>query len=44
MTFGSSLQFDKTARLVHHHVHVGFGFGILGIVQIQHRLTPVNAH
>jgi len=32
VAFRRALHFDESAAVVHHHVHVGFGTGILGIV------------
>src|SRR5690606_32792780 len=43
VAFGGALELDEGAGVVHHHVHVGLGFGVLLIVQVQHRPAAINA-
>src|SRR5690606_5498733 len=43
VAFGGALELDEGAGVVHHHVHVGLGFGVFLIVQVQHRLAAINA-
>src|ERR1700685_1469213 len=38
------LDFDEPAAAVHHHVHVGFRVRVLGIIQIQHGRSTVDAY
>ena len=44
MSLCRSLYLDEPAGIIHHHVHVRLGFGVLGVVQVQHRLAPVDPH
>ncbi|KMQ84340.1 hypothetical protein RF55_17930 [Lasius niger] len=43
MALGSALDFDEAAAIVHHHIHVGVADGIFRIVQVQYRLTLIDA-
>src|SRR3569833_1342008 len=43
MALGRALHLEEGAGLVHHHVHVGLGIRVLGVVEVQHRYTLVNA-
>src|SRR5690606_34378818 len=42
--FGRALHLDQAAALGHHHVHVGVAVGVLGVVEVEHRLALVDAH
>src|SRR6056297_1344137 len=44
VSLGGALHLDEGACVVHDDVHVGLGFGILGIVQVEHGFAPVDAH
>ena len=44
MAFGRALHLDEAAADIHHHVHVRFGAGVLGVVQVEHGHAAVDAH
>src|SRR5579862_2162772 len=43
MTLGGSLHLDEPAARIHHDVHVGLGVGILGVIEIEDRDSPIDA-
>src|SRR3569623_80945 len=43
VALGRALHLDEGAGLVHYHVHVGFGVGIFGVIEVEHRHTLVDA-
>ena len=43
VSFGSPLHLDEAFGVVHHDVHVGLGLGVLGVVEIEHRLPAEDA-
>ena len=44
VAFRRALDLDEPTGVVHHHVHVGLRLGVLGVVEIQHRLSLADAH
>ena len=38
VALGRALHLDEAAAVVHHHVHVGVAAGVLGVVEVEHRL------
>jgi hypothetical protein len=40
---GGALHLDDAARAGHHHVHVGVAVGVLGVVEVEHRLAAPHA-
>ncbi len=43
MAFGSALNLDQPATVVHDHIEIGVGTRVFGIVQIKHRRAPQHA-
>jgi hypothetical protein len=43
VAFGGPLHLDEPPRVVHHDVHVGLRFGVLGVVEIEHGLPAEDA-
>ncbi len=44
VAFRGPLQLNEMARVVHDHVHVGLGFRVFRIIQVEHSHTPINPY
>src|SRR5882724_4203316 len=42
MPLGGPLHFNERTAAIHHHIHVGLGAGIFGVVEVQNRHPSAN--